>query len=371
MGDGPLLYANWVAFDEGRPGAPAWEYALFSDAILLGDVRAGLGPYKLFNTVSHGPEVLPGARLAIVLRMDDHLEPGIPEPDWSKTEVREFSGLALYDEFAVLLALSLGFRCRGGGATRWFRQEPDADPLGEPIQWRPIEQVLPVPQSRGQIPRLKDQQLHLPDCVELMALLPRLESRSAARLIRAAHLYRNALWVCDADPSQAWLFLVSAVETVAQDIKAGKSIDTLEEYWPEVAEWARATNAPKDIVRQLARQTKATDKFVRTILKYAPPPPETRPDPRAQVDWDNLKDALKSVYDWRSVALHEGQQMPPSMCFAPYFGTGEPMERMPNAMSVGPGVWTVEDSPMLLHVFEHIARWTITAWWRDRASRKT
>ena len=106
MGSGTHLHANWVAFNEGKDGVPEWEFAIYTDTIMLGDVRAGLGPYKLFNTVAHGPG-REGALLSLVLRMDEHLGDEPVDPDWSKTDVAEFSGLSLDDEFAVLLSLAL------------------------------------------------------------------------------------------------------------------------------------------------------------------------------------------------------------------------------------------------------------------------
>jgi hypothetical protein len=367
MGSGTHLYANWVAFNEGKDGVPVWEFAIYTDTILIGDVRAGLGPYKLFNTVAHGPG-REGALLSLVLRMDDHLGDEPIEPEWSKTDVAEFSGLSLDDEFAVLLSLALGIRARGGGSVRWFRPEPGSDPLGEPVEWHHVEQTLPVGEARRQIPRLKDLQVNLPDCVELMALYPRLDPLRAVRLVRAAHLYRNALWVSDADPSQAWLFLVSAVEAVAQDMKMHRSaMDLLDEYWPEIAAHVRATNPEKEIVGELAQLVKAKAKFKRTVMKFLPDPPQPRAEPMAQVDWGKMEQLLDKVYLWRSKALHEAMPIPPSMTMPPYFGTGNVIERLPHGMSVGAGVWTEEDSPMLLHVFEHIVRGVLIGWWRERA----
>ena len=75
---------------------------------------------------------------------------------------------------------------------------------------------------------------------------------------------------------------------------------------------------------------------------------------------------MGKIYDWRSRALHDGVPFPAPMCQAPKKlddGHEEFLDGV--AASSHGGSWVFEDLPMLLHVFEHIVRGTLLAWWRS------
>lgn len=76
------------------------------------------------------------------------------------------------------------------------------------------------------------------DSFGLFESYPYLRAAEATTLIRAARLYEQALWVCDAEPHMSWLFLVSAVEVVAVHWRKDfePAVDTLSTAFPELTE---------------------------------------------------------------------------------------------------------------------------------------
>ena len=84
-----------------------------------------------------------------------------------------------------------------------------------------------------------------------------------------------------------------------------------------------------------------------------------------------MRKALSKVYDWRSKALHAAIPFPPPMCDPPTIehpSWEAPIETVPGtAAMVGGGVWTREQMPFGLHLFEHIVRDSLNAWWRSLA----
>lgn len=117
-----------------------------------------------------------------------------------------------------------------------------------------------------------------------------------------------------------------------------------------------------------------TTKFRNFVLRFLPEMPELRPPEWAQFKWepDQLKKALKTIYDYRSNALHDGRPFPPPMCKAPRLDPSwhASAERMiAQASSERGGVWLQENIPMNLHLFEYITR-NVLLKWLDASARK-
>src|SRR4051794_1864613 len=69
---GPIGWRNWRAEKVGRERNGAFEYALYTDAPVPGEIPTG--PYVWLNTLAHGVRARPGhAAAAIVLRAEIHL----------------------------------------------------------------------------------------------------------------------------------------------------------------------------------------------------------------------------------------------------------------------------------------------------------
>jgi hypothetical protein len=76
----PHLWINWQAELEGRGQRGGAEFALYTDVHLTSEVRNGLSPYELINTLAIHSDEVPGrpehvARdpRPILLRVADHL----------------------------------------------------------------------------------------------------------------------------------------------------------------------------------------------------------------------------------------------------------------------------------------------------------
>ena len=122
---GPLSYENSKAAIVGARLQGALEYPLFTDAHITGELRDGLGPYKLLNTIpmSWNTQVLTPT---IVLRAEYYLEDTPSTTGKGKTTTERYHGGWLSDEIAALTSLCLGIRLKAGGCTREF--DPDGDP---------------------------------------------------------------------------------------------------------------------------------------------------------------------------------------------------------------------------------------------------
>ena len=291
--------------------------------------RVRVGPFQIFNTI---PARIPAEMApAVVVRADSYLPP--PEiPVMGQTNVGTWLGLSLDDEIAVLLSLTLGARVRAGGLIREFEQ--DADPRGRPVEYlhRPPTWI-PPPDNRFVLPGLLGAHRSLDEAVSHLSRLPSASAVTAVALLRGARQYRDALWLGDSDPHLAWLLLISAVECCA--------------------------------ARHLGHLP-PTRRFVEFITRFAPGPPARRPG-YTQFDWPELRKAAKTVYDHRSAALHEGRPMPAPLCQPPQvLEDGIPNERPPGLGSgAGASTWTPKDLPMHLHIFAHVVRGALLAWWRE------
>lgn len=106
-------------------------------------------------------------------------------------------------------------------------------------------------------------------------------------------------------------------------------------------------------------------KLLAFTLRYAPGPPEQRPE-GALVDFDDLEPALRRIYEWRSRDLHDGIPFSAPLCEPPTGSENGPYERFPAlGVSGGGGYWPAEVLPMYLHVFAHIVGGALRNWWND------
>lgn len=131
-------------------------------------------------------------------------------------------------------------------------------------------------------------------------------------LLSAARLYQDAIWIADADPSLAWLLLVSAIEAAAERSDRSKSsaTDWLRESKPALVK-AIQEHCPdllKIVADEIADSIGATRKFVEFVLRFLPRPPLNRPGMGFQIHWEkrDLKKSPRKIYDYRSKALHTG-----------------------------------------------------------------
>jgi hypothetical protein len=205
----------------------------------------------------------------------------------------------------------------------------------------------------------------------------------AAVLVRAASQFADALWFADADPRLAWLKLVGAVETAANDwdrkrAAGGRetSLERLRRHMPDAA--AALADCPDEVQAEIADQlaglVKATAKFHDFLLAFLPPPPSLRPsDADQRVPWtrEELSKPIKTIYRHRSNDVHEGIPFPAPLCEPPYHRQGSvPPERFEweGAWAAG-GYWPAEDMPMYLHTFAILVGGALRLWWSSALGR--
>lgn len=368
MVEGPLAWRNWRAYTSAPEVGldNQAEVLLCSDAHVVGEAVDGLGPYQLFNALPADRE---GAAPALVVRASYSFEKPNFTGGADDTDESRYHGGDLFDELAALVSLGLGIRCRSAGLTRMFGE---ADALGRPAYFDLAIPYLPAGR-RSVIPGLR-RQVDVSEVVPLLQRYAAITAGDAVALVRVARLYQQAVWAADADPSQAWVQLVSALETAAGQWKP-KRFDArarVRLVWPELAivldeiddEYADA------IARLVAPVVKSQLGFRQFMEAFSPPPPEVRPVTWTQVDWNDLGQHLDTIYRYRSRALHAGIPFPTPMCgAADTLEDGIPIERPLGVSSWGlDGRWHGGDTPMLLATFEYIARAALVRWWSQLPS---
>lgn len=375
----PYSHRNWRAHHAGDQPGKTYEWPLFSDAWFTGELR-DLGPYSVLNAVALARQG--HARAALVLRGK------LCANERTDENHRDaYHGGHPPDEIAALLSLCTGARLKAGGWTRRFTA--DGDPLGDPMgfgghmEWVLSERHVLLPRTVRTMQNPVT--LGEGDCADRLRTFAELDPTMASVLVKSARLYQDALWLGESEPHLAWLFLVSAVETAADHWRHDERtpVEHLTEVKPKLVEILRASGGDKlvaEVAIELANITGATRKFTEFILRFDPgPPPGGRLIP---VDWSKLKKAVQRVYDWRSKALHGGTPFPAPMCDAPiiqgsgpirYEGasTGAIAERpFGHAAGTSDALWDNEETPMLLHVFEHITRGALLRWWKEVGTPK-
>ena len=369
---GTVLWRNWRQYEPGRAGE-AFEVSLYSDADFIGWVQRPGWPVDLIPTLTD--PVSPGLQFVLVARVRWCLEPP-PAAGPAETDDKSHYGGEAEDEIAALLSLALGVRCRSGGITRqWLRHTGEAvpDPLGQPIEFshRPPMWTPPL-RGRPFLPELPPS-VNLEVAVPLLDLLPKISGRNSVALVRAARLYANALWVCDGDPNLGWLQMVSAVEAAAVQRSGTRPVwkrveQEMPDLWKALVDGGGQQHA-ESIGAKLADLVRSADRFARFMGEFGPEPPARRPEEQLQIDWSEVPQRLKTIYDFRSRALHSGIPFPAPMCEPPMTWGGDvPVEKPPWISSQqGASVWAAADIPMYLHTFEHLARGSLLAWWRSLA----
>lgn len=177
-------------------------------------------------------------------------------------------------------------------------------------------------------------------------MIPRMSGGNVATLVRAARLYQDAVWIAEGQPELSWIMLVSAIEAAAKH------------WWSVDDSPGKRSRTSKGVTR----------KFVRFVLSFLPDPPAQRPPQTAQHRWSEeaMRRSMHMIYTWRSKALHEGIPFPLPMCQPPHrFDDLYTEKPLGLAHGAGDAAWSGEQTPMLLHTFEYIARNALLKWWKS------
>jgi hypothetical protein len=208
-------------------------------------------------------------------------------------------------------------------------------------------------------------------------MFPKLSPDDAGALIRSARLYQDAVWIAESEPELSWIMLVSAVENAAESWCKSKAtaVERLETSKPELVKLLKDAGG-KELVLKVAKEIVdclgATKKFINFILEFIPEQPKKRPSINAQHSWEHkdIEKSMRIIYGHRSKTLHGGVKFPLPMCNPPmYDGSGFSEKPFGYATEAYRSVWMAEDTPMLLHTFEYIARNALLKWWKSMLSR--
>jgi hypothetical protein len=365
---GPFSYRNWKSHIADQPLQLIFEYPLFTDVWIVGEIDEGLGPYQIINNL-RPMSVL--SRPALILRVRQHF---LYDISMDKTSEDHYHGGTQAEEIAALLSLCLGVRMKAGEETRMFGNQPDW--MGRPTGGRGAQDPIPLPRtgSRGTVLPLALRSPSLKEA-ELLRSFPVLSLEHAIALVRAARMYQEAVWICDFYPELSWLMLTSAVETLAQSWRRTTvtPLEKMRSSRPELEHLLKPYG--DELVMQVAEQVApymgATKTFLDFILTFLPPPPASRCGVGFQLNWERttIKQALDKIYKYRSRALHEGHPFPAPICEPPVGDSNEFAERPAGlASSMKGGAWLNEDLPMYLQTFEYIGRHAILNWWKSVVS---
>lgn len=366
---------NWLCWrntPDSQDGVVCYEYPLYSDAHITGEYREGLGPYNFLNTV---PMTIGSGMVnaPIILRTSIHL-PNLP-PDMSKKNEDFYHGGTLPDELAALTSVALGIRVLAGGISREFGISND--PLGQPREgWSEPKPTIPTRYHQQVLPSVAG--THSMDTLDILKTIPHIEPSRYVQLIRACRSYQQALWTADSDPNIAWLLLVSAIETAANDVYTtdAEPETLLRTFKPCLANYLESIGGSEHVARvagYIAQTLSSTKKFIDFTIRFRPDEPSERPSSKLhRVDWSEsgMKKVLRKVYDYRSRSLHAGIPFPEPM-FRPPFQQGidktAPFEVpiMGLATYSRGGTWTPQDAPINLHCFHYIARGALLNWWKN------
>ncbi len=380
---GTPAYANWRAFLENKPSLGAYEYLMYTDAWITGEVADGLEPYRFFNLIAI--EMRKGrVRPAIALRVSLHADFQTPALD-EKTERALYHGGGMEDELAALASLKCGVRFRIGGLIREF--DIKGDPKGRLHAYGNLPEPPLLISDKRNVGGLSSSGFILDSAtgdhpmapVKEMETFVTLSSQQAMALVRAARLYQDALWTVESEPNLAWLMLVAAIETAANSFYTTEQppLEKLRISRPEFVKYLENIGGEElatKVAKEFAGSIGSTKKFVDFLTQFRPDPPDQRPPEWCQVKWtpSNLKKVFRRIYTYRSKALHDGIPFPAPMCMPPFLGPPQKAvaEEKPIGLghSIGVHVWQEEDIPILFHTFEYIARNALNAWWAEIAT---
>lgn len=366
---GPASYENWKsALSSNKSLYSGFEVPLFTDAHITGEIAEGFGPYQFLNPVAiprSSDSIMPGVFLRIESRLEMH---SLSTEEMSRTDSTYYHGGTLEDEIAALASLILGVRFKSGGKTRQFNEGEDS--RGKPILYNlNMNPILLLNGEKLIIPNAR-RKINLNDLDQLLSY-PTLSPEDAIILVKAARIYQDAIWIAESEPELAWIMFVSAIETVANHWSTVKAtpVEKLHMSMPELEDVLFNQGGEghvKTVANMIVPYMGATKKFVGFLMNFLPHTPLNQSKKHFRHSWDEIEieKTLKIIYKYRSGALHGGSKFPAPMCYPPIIFDGMPSEvPVGLATMANGGVWTIDDTPILLHTFEHIVRGALLKWW--------
>ena len=140
--------------------------------------------------------------------------------------------------------------------------------------------------------------------------------------MRAARQYVDGLWLVDGDPRLAWIKLLSALEVAANRYDAARHGSTLAQLKRHRRRlWKKLEALPAEVQEGIAAELSGTfnvqQKLLSFVKAFDPGPPPVRPAAGFQIQWDELQNAVATIYEHRSRDLHDGIAFPWASCQPP------------------------------------------------------
>jgi len=365
---GVLSYWNLKEFHADAVPKSIAEFPLYSDSHIIGELNDDKGPYKFLNMIAGSNK--PGEiTYAITLRMfwyvDDKSTYGI------KTDTTKYHGGWVTDEITALVSLKLGIRIKAGAMNRSFDNYSD-DKFGSPSSTKEKRPELNIGVRGAVLPSIV-KTINISDLGELYSLSC-LSERQFVALVRSARMYQNAQWIAESEPELAWLMLISALETAANEWSSEEStsIEKLKVSKPELTKILLESGGDDllcKVASEISHTLGATNKFIKFCLNYIPEPPETRPVEWARVKWDKpgFRKILNKLYSYRSEALHGGTPFPAPLCDPP--ARISPEDGLVERGTLGlashtlGASWKAEDLPISIDTFNTFVNGVLNNWW--------
>jgi hypothetical protein len=344
------------------------EFPLYSDAHIIGELNDEQGPYRFLNMISGISK--PGEiTTAITLRMfwyvDDRSTYGV------KTDTSKYHGGWVTDEISALVSLKLGIRVKAGAMNRSYDNYSD-DKFGSPRSSKEKTPELNIGLRGAILPSV----VKTADISVLRELysLSRLTERQYVALVRSARMYQNAQWIAESEPELAWLMLISALETAANEwsLEESTSLEKLKASKADLSKILLESGGEvllQKVADEISHTLGSTNKFIKFCLAFFPLPPEERPVAWAQVKWSKtgFRDILNKLYGYRSDALHGGTPFPAPLCDPPERLSKEDGLAERGALglayhSLGAS-WKAEDLPISIDTFNTFTNGVLNKWW--------
>lgn len=363
-----LSYWNLVDFDKEKEAYQISEFPLFSDSHVTGELNEDSSPYQFLNLISFHNE--PGCiNESIMLRLSWFIDG--QRTYEVKTNYSKYHGGWVTDEIAALASLRLGIRLKAGDEVRLFGGY-SKDPLGTP---RASYKKRPEIFFKGRKPILPGvvKKVNLGPLKDIQALKSVTASQFTA-LVRSARQYQDAIWIAESEPELAWLILILAIETAAnewitQDLTP---LEKIKKSKPELSELVISRSDEellKAVAEEIAPTLGATNKFIKFCLEFMPGAPEVRPVEFAQVDWSKkgYREILNKLYKYRSIALHAGTPFPAPLCAPPeQYGSEVGLAEkgcLSLAVHTLGASWKSEDLPISMNTFTYFVNGVLNNWW--------
>jgi len=374
------------------------EYPLFTDACFIkGEILNENSPYQILN-----PDVFNGNNVIVmrlILRLEEYSVTQATAPTELNTpriSATESAPFDFYlegntpDQIAVILSLCLGIRIKAGTINRLF--DTNGDNYGKPIAHmahtnpsavRLVGEHAVLPSALENIYDQK-KKFSLDSAESYFSSFMQLNTEQATLLIRAAKLYRDALWLIESEPQLSWIMLVSAIEVVAKEhIKTDNDPVNIfrdkEEALATEVEKHGGTDLLLKIANLFVEKKWVGKKYLKFLIDFLPEPPSPRVPESMQIAWDKLKqnsgkNPLMTIYNYRSKALHSGTPFPLDMCYMPRLpGIPYELAEKPNSslfIAKDGQSQKVEVGPMMLSLFEYIVRNSLLNWWKSCLKEK-